>query len=435
MHAGSLLVPVGVAAIGAAFVLLRRRQLHADTPTSQCIGVFIGWNEVKGAAWHEQPSTSHFTRLECVRWTARILEENRRSRTVTSTDAQGRTHTRTETYYTWDEIESWGDSVGPFYVVDHSGAVLVDPERATVQDRSVVDRIVGDRAGGWFVGNGPTGRRRELEAVIAVGDLLYVTGGARLRDDVVAPIIDSDEGGPFVISTRPEERVTSTWRFGGWLLLIAGLVACTAGSNFALGSFGVDGRERSALAALPGAVVGAVTAVIGGLILLYNGHVRVANRARRAWSLIDVMLARRHELVPLLVAVVAGARDHEGTLQAALAELRDPAHLDARDASTVATAQTELLRAVIARAETYPELQIDANFVALQQRLSDVEDRIAAARSFYNDSVNHLRDRLGTFPGVLVARYVRGRDVGLFAAEGFERVVPEGLFPTLRAEP
>ncbi len=435
MHPGSLLAPIGVALIGTAFVLLRRRQLHADTPTSQCIGVFIGWNEVKGAAWHEQPSTSHFTRLECVRWSARVLEENQRSRIVTSTDAEGRTHSHTETYYTWDEIESWGDAVGPFYVVDPSGAVLVDPEHAVVHDRTVVDRVVGDRMGGWFRGNGPTGRLRELEHVIAMGDPLYVTGGARVRDDVVAPIIDSDEGGPFVISTRPEERVTATWRFSGWALMIVGLAACAAGSSFAFGSRSGSGRERFALAWLPGALVGMAVATIGGLILLYNGHVRVANRARRAWSLIDVMLARRHELVPKLVAVVAGARDHEATLHAEVAALRHPAHLDARDASTVATAQTELLRTVIARAEAYPELRSDANFVALQQRLSDIEDRIAAARSFYNDSVNHLRDRLGTFPGVLVARYVHDRDAALFAADGFERAVPEGLFPTLRAEP
>lgn len=434
MHPGSIAAPLGLACLLGAFAVFRRHQLHVDTPTSQCIGVFMGWNEVKGEAWHERPVTSHFSRLACVRWAARVLEENRRTRTVTSTDSEGRSRTSTETYYTWDEVQSWADAVGPFFVVDASGAVLVDPDGATVHDRVVVDRVVGERGGGWFQSDGPTGRIREVERVIAVGDPLYVTGGARLRDDLVAPIIDSNDGGPFVVSTKREDQVTGLWRLGGWALLLVGLAGCATGSYFAFGFAARNEGARPGFGWIPGLVVGLVVVAICGLVLLYNGHVRVANRAARAWSLIDVMLARRHDLIPQLVAVVEGATEHEAALHESVTALRNPLRLDVDAATAIANAQTDVLRSVIGRAEAYPDLRSDANFVALQQRLSDTEDRIAAARGFYNDSVNHLRDRLGTFPGVLVARYVRDRDVALFAAEGFERAVPEGLFPALRAD-
>ncbi len=433
MHPGSLLAVLGLALMVGAFAIMRRRQLLSDTPTSRCIGVFMGWNEVKGQAWHEAPTTSHFSHQACVRWSARVLEENRRTRTVTSTDANGNSSTRTETYYTWDEIDSWSDDVGAFYVVDESGGVLVDPQRATVHDRVAVDRIVGDRQGGWFAGNGPTGRINEVESLIEVGDSLYVTGAARLRDDAVAPVIDSDDGGPFVVSTKEESQVTRSWRWGGWLLLVVSIGAIVGGSVFAFGPPEPGRQPRIGWPWLPGAAVAAIAAAVGGLVLLYNGHVRVANRVERAWSLIDVMLQRRHDLGPALVVVVDGAEAHEAATLEHSSMTRSSGTDSARTGTETAAAQTAVLREVIARAEAYPELQTDANFRDLQLRLSDTEDRIAAARKFHNDSVTSLRDRMKTFPGILVAGFVRNADGQLFAAEGFERSVPAGLFPTLRA--
>jgi LemA protein len=152
--------------------------------------------------------------------------------------------------------------------------------------------------------------------------------------------------------------------------------------------------------------------------------VRVANRAERAWSLIEVMLQRRHDLVPRIVAVVTAGRDHEADLQARAAHLRTPRGSSPGTAGALVAEQTDVLRSVFARAEAYPELRADESFRTLHDQLADTENRIAAARAFHNDSVTALRDRTGTFPGVLVARLgdFGGRE--LFAAEGFERAVP-----------
>jgi LemA protein len=136
------------------------------------------------------------------------------------------------------------------------------------------------------------------------------------------------------------------------------------------------------------------------------------------------MLQRRHDLVPQLVACVNGAADHERSVQVALAQYRSTQSLGADDASRAAAQQSEALHDVFAVAEGYPSLHADATFAHLQSSLADTEDRIAAAREFYNESATTLRDRVHTFPGVLLARFGDFDDRPLFAAAGFERSVP-----------
>jgi LemA protein len=110
----------------------------------------------------------------------------------------------------------------------------------------------------------------------------------------------------------------------------------------------------------------------------------------RAWSLIDVQLARRHELVPRLVAVVEGYAAHERSLQEALASARG---------GTPA--------ALLALREAYPQLKADTVYQGLFDELTSTENRIAGARDYFNETVTIVRDRTRTFPGVLLASAAR----------------------------
>ena len=415
---------VGVIALIASgtwgFFLLRRRQLFASTPHSRCAGVFLGWNEVEGVARTDAPTISRFTRTPSVVWNCTVEDEVRVTRTESTTDSEGRTRTRQVTSYEWRVVERGGESVGAFSLVDDSGNVLVDPERANVTPRTVLDEVSGDRRGGWFVGDGPTGRVRRREHLIAQGEALFVSGVARLRDDMAAPVIDDKGDGPFVITTRGEKSVQRGYAIWGPVVLCAGAAIAIFAS---IQTFKTPGAPSRFVDAVPGLLAAATMWIITALVQLYNGLVRVQNRVERAFSLIDVMLQRRHDLIPRLLACVEAAGVHETQLHEQLAELRNGAITPDIATQEVAT-QTAILQAVIARAEAYPDLQTNANYTQLQTALRDTEDRIAAAREFYNENVTKLSDGAQSFPGLLVARFGPFTAPPLFAAAGFNRVAP-----------
>ena len=399
-----------------AFAMLRRRQLLAQTPTSRCAAVFMGWNEVRGTAFTPTPTTSHFTRQPCVYWIYSVEEEIKTTRMVTSTDAQGHSQTRTETDYSWKTIDEGGDRE-PLFVVDPSGSVAVSFEGASLRPTATVDRVLGHRP--FFGRDGPTGRIREREEVIAVGETVFVCGDAVLDEQTHAPVVRGNEGGPFVIATgeQGESRVRSRFEAGGFFLAFLAVGLCAAASVLA---FLREGDSVS-VEWIPGLVLGLAVLAGCGLALAYNGLVRVRNRADRAFSLVDVMLQRRHDLIGNLVEVVRGYAQHEQALQAQLAALRSAARTDVATADADASEQTALARAVFARAETYPAVKADDAFTRLQRALADAEDRIGAAREFYNESVTAMRDRTHTFPVSLLARFGDFHDRALFATDAFER--------------
>ena len=417
------IVPIGgvlvVAFVWWAFVLLRKRQLIADTPASRCAGVFMGWNEVEGRAFIANPSVSRLTRTPSVWWSFTVEDEVRVTRTETSTDSEGRATTRDVTTTEWRVIDHGSDQ-NSFFVVDETGHVMVDPQHATVKPRSVLDEIVGGGGFSLFAGDGPTGRIRHREQVIAVDDPIYVTGVARVREGEAVPVIDAAGDGPFVVTTGGKKSVARGYTWGGPLLLVVALGIGAAASNMA---WNASGRAHSPIGFVTGVGVGALIIAVASLTLVFNGLVRVRNRCDRAYSLIDVMLQRRHDLIPQIAACVKAATAHESDVLVDVAELRDGA-IRAEEASKQAEAQGAALTTLMGRAEAYPLLTTDASFVQIQHSLSDTEDRIAAARDFYNESVTTMRTRTGSFPGVLVAKFGEFTMRPLFAAEGFERTVP-----------
>ncbi len=147
-----------------------------------------------------------------------------------------------------------------------------------------------------------------------------------------------------------------------------------------------------------------VAAVIVWLIYTYNRFVQLTNRTEEAWSDIDVQMKRRYDLIPNLVETVKGYAAHEaGTLQK-VTEARTKA-MGAQTVAEHAEAENMLtgaLKSLFAVSEAYPDLKANTNFVELQRELSDTENKIQAARRFYNSVVQELQNALEMFPSNLI---------------------------------
>lgn len=160
-----------------------------------------------------------------------------------------------------------------------------------------------------------------------------------------------------------------------------------------------------------------VAVLIVWVIWAYNRFVTLTNRTEEAWSDIDVQLKRRYDLIPNLVETVKGYASHEaGTLQ----KVTD-ARTKAMGAQTVGEhAQAEnmltgALKSLFAVSESYPDLKANTNFLELQRELSDTENKIQAARRFYNSVVQELQNALEQFPTNIVGSSFRFKTREFFA--------------------
>ena len=152
-------------------------------------------------------------------------------------------------------------------------------------------------------------------------------------------------------------------------------------------------------------VLGVIALVVIVLIFIYNGLVAMRQRVNQAFADVDVQLKQRHDLVPNLVETVKGYASHErGTLEAVV-QARNAA-MTAQGPAQMAQAENMLtgaLRQMFALAEAYPDLKANQNFMQLQAELSDLENKIAAARRFFNNAVQEYNTGIQSFPAVLLA--------------------------------
>jgi len=140
-------------------------------------------------------------------------------------------------------------------------------------------------------------------------------------------------------------------------------------------------------------------------ISIYNGLVQLKVRADNAWSDIDVQLKRRHNLIPNLVETVKGYATHERGTFENVARYRSAA-MAATSAADRAQAEgmlTQALRGLLAVAENYTDLKVNAQFQSLQQSLSELEDAVQNSRRYYNAVVRDLNTRIQTVPSNIVA--------------------------------
>lgn len=176
-----------------------------------------------------------------------------------------------------------------------------------------------------------------------------------------------------------------------------------------------------------------VILVVGGVgliwaLMIYNRLVRLRQHVRESWSDIDVQLKRRHDLIPNLVSTVRGYAAHEQKVLEEVTRLRTAAVNAApspRGSSAAEAPLAAALGTLFAVAEKYPTLQADGHFLALQRELAETEDRIAAARRFFNANVRDYNSLCEQFPSTVVAGMGGFRPLDFFELESAaERVVP-----------
>jgi LemA protein len=143
-------------------------------------------------------------------------------------------------------------------------------------------------------------------------------------------------------------------------------------------------------------------------VIVYNGLVRLRNENDRAWANIDVLLKQRHDEIPNLVEMVKGYMQHEQQTLLSVTQART-ASMNASSVGQKAIADLQIvsaLRSLFAVAENYPQLRANENFLNLQNRISELEERIADRREFFNDDVNTYNTRIGQIPDVFVASFM-----------------------------
>ncbi len=174
--------------------------------------------------------------------------------------------------------------------------------------------------------------------------------------------------------------------------------------------------------------------IVGGLILVialwavgvYNGLVKLKNRAQEAWSDIDIQLKRRYNLIPNLVETVKGYATHERELFENVTKARANA-MGAQGIKEKGQAENMLsdtLKSLFAVSENYPQLRASENFLELQRELRDTEDKIQASRRFYNTNARDLNIKIETFPVNLIVGLMGFKKMDFFEVEEAEERKP-----------
>ena len=178
------------------------------------------------------------------------------------------------------------------------------------------------------------------------------------------------------------------------------------------------------------AILLALTGALAYGVILYNELVRLRNDNDRAWANIGVLLKQRHDEIPNLVESVKGYMQHE---QAVLTSLTQARSAWTQAATVPQKAQADLmlsgaLRGLFAVAENYPNLKASDNFLKLQSRISELEERIADRREFFNDDVNTYNTRIAQIPEMYLANSMGLKARELFQVSAEDRKLVEVKF-------
>ncbi len=174
-------------------------------------------------------------------------------------------------------------------------------------------------------------------------------------------------------------------------------------------------------------IVAIVVLLVLWVIFAYNRFIALINRAKEAWSDIDVQLKRRYDLIPNLVSTVKGYASHESSAFEKVTQARAAAMGagNLADKSQAELGLTGALKSIFAIAEAYPELKANTNFMELQKELSDTEDKIQASRRFYNGTVRDLNTSVETFPNNTIASFFKFEKLEFFELEAGEEAAKQ----------
>ncbi len=167
------------------------------------------------------------------------------------------------------------------------------------------------------------------------------------------------------------------------------------------------------------------------IIIVFNSFVRLKNEVKNAYSQIDVQLKRRNDLIPNLINTVKGYAKHEKETFEKVTKARTEMINAGNDVKAQARADnmlTDALKSVFAVAEAYPELKANENFLQLQEELTGTENKIAAARRYYNDIVMQYNTKRESFPDLIFAKLFNFDARDLFEIDEKEKEVPKVEF-------
>ena len=390
-------------------------------PTVKTQGVFIGFVELKGTVDSRRPLRGWLSNQHCVHYSWSVEEHWSHTYTETYKDSDGRTRTRTVHESGWKTVADGGEMIR-FYLRDDTGVLRVDPQGAKIEP-VVTFEVECDDGDPLYYKKGPQDavmhsdyRRRFVEHGLPLGLELYVVGQSRERDDIVAPEIAYDEKAPmFLITCRSEKDIASGMSWSSWGLAFLALLL--AGAGVSLGRLGPQGLPVRDLIIAAGGFL--LSWLLGWTWMVYNSLIELRQRVRRAGSLVDVELKRRHDLIPNLVAAVQGYRDHESTVQTELAALRS--QMEATMPGRPGPDPAALLPSIRAITERYPDLKANSSFQELQESLIECEQRIALARGYFNEIASGYNTCLEVVPDRFVASLGALQPQPLLAAADFER--------------
>ena len=166
-------------------------------------------------------------------------------------------------------------------------------------------------------------------------------------------------------------------------------------------------------------VLGVIAVLVLWIVFAYNRFVVFNTRIKEAWSDIDVQLKRRYDLIPNLIETVKGYMTHESQVFEKVTEARTRAMgvTSAKEKAEQENILSGTLKTLFAVSENYPELKANQNFLELQKELSDTENKIQAARRFYNTNVRDLNIKVESFPGNIIASAFRFSKMEFFELE------------------
>ncbi len=429
---------MSLVALAVWFRFMGRKRLVEDLPTSKVAGVALGVTELTGTVSCANPVLSPHGARDCAYWEQVVYEEQDQG------DGERR----------WKVVERRSGGRKHFDLEDETGSIRVWTRDAEMKLPLEYDgplsapSLSGDGVlAVALAARGGYSRRKVKEYVLPIGADVYVLGHAALPADATRPEIgpDPDLRHPFLVAVGGEHEVVRAQRLAAYG---AGFVAVVAAA--VAGIAWIDGPQLLEAETLrPGDIAPGPPLAMAALALwvmafamlgfVHNGLVRLRNRVQRAWSLLDVELQRRHDLVPALVEVVARHAEIERRWHTELAALRQGAPIELAESPTdaaVVEADAEIadqgrrVGGLLALAERYPELDADQAFRRLHAQLTVTEDRIALARSFYNDNVMHLHDRAGGLPGRPVA-WLFDLDLEAGFTTGSEPSLRTDLTPTV----
>ena len=461
----------GVYAMYLGYDQLRKKRQVENVPNSKVGGVTIGLNEIQARAVADEPLVAPFSGRKCVFYAYRVLENIKalgkypdlnvrqgipykkllRRKGVGVRNLTEQEGLKEPEKKKW-RVHELGLNYCGFELHDDTGSIRVRPHMRDEKGRDVdVARFYGEKVIDYVCGpddpkffgprnkegpDEPRAKRYFQEWIVPHDEPVYVIGPVRVRDNSVEPevAVGTGERGVvedhFAIGAGTEEDMAKTYFRRAALYYGAGLAA----GIFPAMGFGIvmanamdDSNWMLVVSFVLLVVLWLATIGLNYLKLVYDGLVSLRHREERAWSMIDVALKRRHDLIPKLAEVVRAVSDHEKELKKSVAQLRSVGTTprvtegDTETARDVLDSQTEALDNIFALAEDYPDLKTNRHFERLMNTLVECEDKISLARRFYNCSVERLNTRVKSLPDRFLAPMAGAKEEEFLEFNEFEK--------------